>query len=66
MRARLLPLLRDVVAGFAAYTLARWIWGPPEGAFTKLHLELLTFAAIYVLLQVLLRGWRYARQGKVR
>lgn len=64
LTARLLPLLRDVVCGFAAYVVARWIWGPVDGAFTNLPMELATFAALYLLLQVLVRGWRLARKGR--
>ena len=56
--------LRDVLCAFAAYVGARWIWGREEGAFRDLPQELLTFAALYVGLQLLVRGWRYARRSK--
>ena len=56
--------VRDVVCGFAAYTGARLIWGPPEGAFKNLPRELLTFAVLWVVLQLLLRGWALSRAGK--
>ena len=55
--------VRDVVCGFGAYVGARWLWGPPEGAFTRLHLELLTFALLWILFQVLIRGYRYVRRS---
>ena len=64
MRRGIAAWFRDVLCGFAAYVGARWIWGPAEGAFTKLHLELLTFALLWLLLQILVRGWRLAKQGK--
>jgi hypothetical protein len=54
----------DVFCGFVAYVGARWIYGPKEGAFSKLHWELLTFAALWLILQVLVRGRRLARQGR--
>lgn len=56
--------LRDVVCGFAAYTGARLIWGPTEGTFPNLPRELLTFAVLWIVFQLLIRGWRYARKGK--
>ena len=64
LRQRLLTFLRDVLCGFVAYIGARWIWGPPEGAFTSIHKELLTFALLWLLLQLLIRGWRLSRKGK--
>lgn len=55
--------LMDVLCGFLAYTGARSIWGG-HGVFEKLHLELATFALIYLLLQLLVRGRRLARKGQ--
>ncbi len=63
-RRSLLAWVRDVVCGFAAYTGARLIWGPPEGAFKNLPRELLTFAVLWLVLQLLLRGWALSRAGK--
>jgi uncharacterized RDD family membrane protein YckC len=55
--------LIDVLCGFAAYVGARLIWGGRD-VFESLHWELLTFAAIYLLLQAIVRGRRLARAGK--
>jgi hypothetical protein len=59
LRSRLV----DVVCGFLAYVGARLAWGRREG-LDHLHLELLTFAAIYLLLQATIRGWKLARAGR--
>lgn len=64
MKKRLAAHVRDVVCGFAAYVGARLLWGPAQGAFRQLHLELLTFALLWVVLQTLIRGWRYVRSSK--
>jgi hypothetical protein len=64
MTKRLGAHLRDVVCGVGAYVGARWLYGPKEGAFTNLPMELLTFALIWALLQVLIRGYRHVRKGK--
>jgi hypothetical protein len=59
----LLTRLVDVVCGFLAYVGARLAWGRREG-LDQLHLELLTFAVIYLLLRTAARGWKLAREGK--
>jgi hypothetical protein len=56
--------LRDVVCGFGAYVGARLIWGPEKDVFRNLPVELLTFASLWILLQVLIRGYRYVRRSK--
>jgi hypothetical protein len=55
--------LIDVVCGFTAYVGARWIWSERD-PFTALHWELATFAAIFLLLKVLIRGRALARRGR--
>jgi hypothetical protein len=56
--------LRDVVCGFGAYVGARLLWGPEKDVFRSLPKELLTFALLWILLQLLLRGSRYVRRSK--
>ena len=56
--------LINVSCGLLAYTGSRFIWSHREMELGKLPLELLTFAALYLLLQVLIRGRALARQGK--
>lgn len=63
MKQSLTSWFREVIAVAVAYVGARWIWAP-EGSFKNLPLELLTFAVLYVLFQVLLRGRKLARKGK--
>ncbi len=53
----------DVLCGFLAYVGARAVWGG-YGVFEKLHLELLTFALIYLLLKALVRGWARTRRRR--
>ena len=53
----------DVVLGFLAYVGARLTWGRRQG-LEQIHLELLTFAAIYLVLQAIVRGRRLMREGK--
>ena len=55
--------LIDVFCGFLAYVVARLVWGTQE-VFANLHWELLTFAAVYLVLQAIVRGRRLARAGK--
>ena len=55
--------LVDVACGFLAYVGARLAWGRREG-LEQIHLELLTFAAIFLLLQAIVRGWKLAREGR--
>jgi hypothetical protein len=62
-RRGLFARLVDVILGFLAYVGARLAWGRREG-LDHLHLELLTFAVIYLLLQAIWRGWRLAREGR--
>ena len=53
----------DLVCGCAAYVGARLIYGTRE-PWERLHWELLTYAAIFFLLQAVIRGRRLVRQGK--
>ena len=55
--------LLDVISALVAYVVARWTFSK-AGAFENLHWELLTFAAVILLLQVLVRGRRLAKKGK--
>ena len=55
--------LIDVFCGFAAYVVARLIWGTQE-VFANLLWELLTFAVVYLVLQAIVRGWKLAREGR--
>jgi hypothetical protein len=55
--------LVDVFCGLVAYVFARLIWQPHE-VFANLYKELLTFAAVYLLLQAIVRGRKLARAGK--
>ena len=54
----------NVSCGLLAYTGSRLIWNHQEGVFDKLAYELLTFAALYLLLQLLIRGRKLAKRGK--
>ncbi|MDA1194227.1 MAG: hypothetical protein O2894_03510 [Planctomycetota bacterium] len=54
----------NVVCGLLAYTGSRFIWAEKDTGFTKLPWELLTFAALYLLLQLIVRGRRLARRGR--
>jgi hypothetical protein len=56
--------LIDVLCGALAYVGARLIWSSRE-VFSNLVWELLTFGAIYLVLQAIVRGRRLAREGKV-
>ena len=62
-RKKLGSRLVDVCCGFLAYVGARLIWSSQE-VFTNLVWELLTFAAIYLVLQAIVRGRRLARAGR--
>lgn len=53
----------NVICGLLAYSGSRFIWAKKDVGFEKLHWELLTFAAFYLLLQVLIRGRSLARKG---
>jgi hypothetical protein len=55
--------LIDVFCGFLAYVAARLVWGTRED-FANIHLELLTFAVVYLLLQAIVRGRKLARLGR--
>ena len=56
--------LINVICGLLAYTGSRLIWREAESVFEKLPLELLTFAILYLLLQLLIRGRKLAKKGK--
>ncbi len=59
----ILSRLVDVLCGLSAYVGARFIWANQD-VFSNLPYELLTFAAIYLLLQAIVRGRRLAREGR--
>ena len=61
---KLKSYLVDVFCGFLAYVAARWIWSGGAGIFDDLVFELLTFAFVFGLLQVLIRGRKLAQRGK--
>lgn len=54
----------DVVSALVAYVGARWIFSGEAGVFDRLLVELATFAGIFLLLQLLIRGQSLARKGK--
>ncbi len=56
--------LINVLCGLAAYTGSRFIWAEKDTGITRLHWELFTFAALYLLLQALIRGRELAKKGK--
>lgn len=56
--------LINVSCGLLAYTGSRFIWAEKDTGVTKLPWELATFALLYVLLQVLIRGRKLAKEGK--
>lgn len=55
--------LVDVLCGLLAYIGARLIWSS-RSVFADLHWELLTFVALYLLLQAAIRGRHLVRAGK--
>lgn len=55
--------LIDIGCGLVAYVGARLIWGTRE-PWERLHWELLTYGAIFLILQAVIRGRRLVRQGK--
>ncbi len=58
MRRPFLAWLGDVFCGLAAYTLTRWIrpGSDPDAVFKNLPVELATFAGIYLLLKLAIKG----------
>lgn len=54
----------DVLSALVAYVGARWIFSGEAGVFDRLFVELATFAGIFLLLQLLIRGRKWARKGK--
>ena len=56
--------LINVACGLLAYTGSRLIWQDSESVLGNLAFELLTFAILYGLMQVLIRGRHLARKGK--
>jgi len=64
MRGGVGSWLINVICGLLAYTGSRLIWKDAESVLEKLPLELLTFAILYLLLQLLIRGRKLARKGK--
>ena len=64
MRRGLGSWLINVSCGILAYTGSRLIWSHQQGVFDKLAYELLTFAILYLLLQLLIRGRKLAKRGK--
>lgn len=64
MRSGIKTWLVNVTCGLLAYTGSRFIWAEKDSGFTKLPFELLTFAAFYLILQVLIRGRKLAKKSK--
>ena len=56
--------LINVLCGLLAYTGSRLIWAESESVFANLPMELLTFAILYLLMQLLIRGRSLAKKGK--
>lgn len=57
--------LEDVFCGLAAYILSRWIWQKDTGGvFNNLVEELGTFAVLYILLKLSLRGLGLIRRNR--
>jgi hypothetical protein len=56
--------LINVSCGLLAYTGSRLIWQDSDSVLGKLPFELLTFAILYGLMQVLIRGRQLAKKGK--
>ena len=56
--------LINVTCGLLAYTGSRFIWAEKDTGITKLPWELVTFVALYLLLQALIRGRKLAKLGK--
>jgi hypothetical protein len=64
MRRPFLVWVGDVFCGLASYTLTRWIrpGSDPDSVFKNLPVELATFAGIFVLLKLALKGIGIARR----
>ncbi len=56
--------LIDITCALVAYVGARWIFSGEAGVFDRLLPELGTFAGIFLLLQLLIRGRKWAKKGK--
>ncbi len=56
--------LADLLCASAAYVLARAIWSENTGIWRNLAFEVLTFLALFGLLEALLRGRRLIAQGR--
>lgn len=56
--------LIDIVSALVAYVGARYIFSGEAGVFDRLIPELATFAGLFLLLQLLIRGRKLARKGK--
>ena len=54
----------DIISALVAYVGARWIFSGEAGVFHRLLPELATFAGLFLLLQLLIRGRKWARKGK--
>ena len=54
----------DIISALIAYVGARWIFSGEAGVFDRLLPELATFAGLFLLLQLLIRGRKWARKGK--
>ncbi len=62
---RFLAWLGDVACGLGAYVLSRWIWDRDgDGVFRHLPEELATFAGLYLLLRLSLKGVGAVRRKK--
>ncbi|MCA9316932.1 MAG: hypothetical protein H6806_02265 [Planctomycetes bacterium] len=56
--------LIDVICASAAYILARAIWSENTGIWKNLALEVLTFLALFGVLEGLLRGRKLIAKGR--
>ena len=64
MKGNLGSWLINTACGLLAYTGSRLIWKDSDSVLGNLLYELLTFAVLYLLMQVLIRGRGLARKGK--
>ena len=64
MKGSLGSWLINTACGLLAYTGSRLIWKDSDSVLGNLWKELLTFAVLYVLMQILIRGRSLAKKGK--
>ncbi len=56
--------LIDITCALVAYVGARWILSGAAGVFDRPPPQPGTFAGIFLLLQLLIRGRKWAKKGK--